>query len=102
MSALHPLVERILENRKIEERESFLNPSYINRHDPFLLTGMQSAVERILLAIQKEEKIAIWHDYDCDGIPGGALLFDFFRRIDYPVSTYVPERSEGYGLNEIG
>jgi single-stranded-DNA-specific exonuclease len=102
MTALHPLVERILENRNIEDRESFLNPSYINRHDPFLLTGMREAVARILEAIEKKEKICVWHDYDCDGIPGGALLFDFFSRAGYPVETYVPERSEGYGLNEEG
>ncbi len=102
MSARHPLVERILENRKIENRELFLNPLYDARHDPFLLTGMTEAVTRILEAIQKGEKICVWHDYDCDGIPGGALLFDFFRRIGYPIETYVPERSEGYGLNETG
>lgn len=99
---LHPLVERILENRKIENHEEFLNPQYEGRHDPFLLTDMDKAVARILAAIKNEEKICVWHDYDCDGIPGGALLFDFFRRIRYPVRMYVPERSEGYGLNETG
>ncbi|MES2014376.1 MAG: single-stranded-DNA-specific exonuclease RecJ [Patescibacteria group bacterium] len=99
---MHPLVERILENRKVEDRELFLNPLYDARHSPFLLKGMEVSVARILLAIEKEEKICVWHDYDCDGIPGGALLFDFFRRIGYPVETYVPERSEGYGLNETG
>ncbi len=102
MATLHPLVERILENRKITDRELFLNPLYDARHDPFLLKGMDVAVARILLAIEKGEKICIWHDYDCDGIPGGALLFDFFRRIGYEVETYVPERNEGYGLNVSG
>ncbi|MFA5876807.1 MAG: single-stranded-DNA-specific exonuclease RecJ [Candidatus Paceibacterota bacterium] len=102
MSILHPLVERILENRKITDKELFLNPLYDARHDPFLLKGMETAVARILEAIKKKEKICVWHDYDCDGIPGGALLFDFFRRIGYEVETYVPERSEGYGLNISG
>lgn len=102
MSILHPLVERILENRKIEDKELFLNPLYDARHDPFLLKGMDVAVARILDAIKKKEKICVWHDYDCDGIPGGALLFDFFRRIGCEIETYVPERSEGYGLNVPG
>lgn len=102
MGILHPLVERILENRKIENRDSFLNPSYTDRHDPFLFTGMDEAVTRILMALEKKEKICVWHDYDCDGIPGGALLFDFFRRAGYLINTYVPERSEGYGLNVDG
>lgn len=102
MAILHPLVEQILENRKIEDRELFLNPLYDARHDPFLLKGMDVAVARILLAIEKKEKVCVWHDYDCDGIPGGALLFDFFRRVGFEVETYVPERSEGYGLNTKG
>lgn len=102
MSASHPLVKRILENRKITDHEAFLNPLYDARHDPFLLKGMEVSVARILSAIEKGEKMAIWHDYDCDGIPGGSLLYDFFRQIGFPVLTYVPERSEGYGLNEAG
>lgn len=99
---MHPLVTRILENRKITDHEAFLNPLYDARHDPFLLKGMEVSVARILSAIEKGEKMAVWHDYDCDGIPGGSLLFDFFRQIGFPVLTYVPERSEGYGLNETG
>ncbi|MBX9765284.1 single-stranded-DNA-specific exonuclease RecJ [Patescibacteria group bacterium] len=102
MSAAHPLVKRILENRKIENVEAFLNPLYDARHDPFLLKGMSLAVPRIVSALKNGEKIAVWHDYDCDGIPAGALLYDFFRQIGFPVLTYVPERSEGYGLNEGG
>ncbi len=102
MTAVHPLVERLLEKRKIENKEAFLNPSYDTRHDPLLLTGMEKAVERVLRAIEDRQKIVVWHDYDCDGIPGGALLHDFFELIGYPISTYVPERSEGYGLNESG
>ena len=102
MPNLHPLVERILEKRGITDRESFLNPEYHTRHDPFLMKDMDVAVSRILSAIEHKETIAVWHDYDCDGIPGGSLLYDFFRRIQYPVHTYVPERNEGYGLNDAG
>ncbi len=99
---MHPLVERILENRSIENRESFLNPEYASRHDPFLMKDMDGAVLRILRAVKNGEKIAVWHDYDCDGIPGGAVLADFFQAIQYPVRMHVPLRKDGYGLNEKG
>ncbi|MBV9349540.1 MAG: single-stranded-DNA-specific exonuclease RecJ [Patescibacteria group bacterium] len=99
---MHPVIEGILEKRGLADTESFLNPSYDGRQSPFLLLDMEKAVDRILRAMKSNEKIAVWHDYDCDGIPGGALLYDFFRTIRYPVVTYVPERNQGYGLNEEG
>lgn len=99
---MSPLVARLLEERGIRDHESFLNPSYDGRHDPFLLPDMDKAVMRILKAIEKKEKIAVWHDYDCDGIPGGSLLSDFFMKIEYPVRLMVAERADGYGLNEAG
>lgn len=99
---MSPLVARLLEERGIIDHEAFLNPQYEARHDPFLLTDMDKAVERILGAIEKKEKIAVWHDYDCDGIPGGSLLSDFFMKIEFPVRMQVAERNEGYGLNTAG
>jgi single-stranded-DNA-specific exonuclease len=102
MGSLHPLVGRILEDRGIQDAEAFLNPNYDDRHDPFLMKDMDAAVSRILEAVQKGERICVWHDYDCDGIPGGALLSEFFGKAGYPVRTHVPERSDGYGLNETG
>ena len=102
MQLLHPLVERILEKRPVADRETFLHPSYTDRHDPFLMKDMDKAVERILRAIEAKETIAVWHDYDCDGIPAGALLHDFFESIQCPIRAHVPERSDGYGLNIPG
>jgi single-stranded-DNA-specific exonuclease len=99
---MSPLVQRLLEERGVTDTETFLNPTYESRYDPFLLPDMAVAVERILKAIQKKEKIAVWHDYDCDGIPGGSLLSDFFMKIEYPVRMMVAERNEGYGLNMQG
>ena len=98
---MNPLVQRLLEERGIVDHEAFLSPQYVT-HDPFLLPDMGVAVDRILKAIEKKEKIAVWHDYDCDGIPGGSLLSDFFMKIEYPIRLMVAERSEGYGLNEAG
>jgi len=98
---INPLVLRLLSERGVTDHEAFLSPQYVT-HDPFLLPDMGVAVDRILKAIEKKEKIAVWHDYDCDGIPGGSLLSDFFMKIEYPIRLMVAERSEGYGLNEAG
>ena len=103
-----PLVAQLLYNRGIKtnkEAEAFLNPSFENHlHDPFLLSDMKKAVDRILRAIKCDEKITIWSDYDADGIPGGALLYDFFKLIGFNnFENYIPNRRvEGYGLNLEG
>ncbi|MBI2618081.1 single-stranded-DNA-specific exonuclease RecJ [Candidatus Kaiserbacteria bacterium] len=99
------LLQELLMNRGVrtkEEADTFLNPNYdTHLHDPFLIKDMGKAVSRILRAIEKGERIAIWSDYDCDGIPGGVLLHDFFKKIAYAnVLNYIPHRhNEGYGLN---
>ncbi len=95
----------LLANRGIktsEEAEKFLNPDYKRDiHDPFLILNMGRAVERITAAIEAEEKIVVYGDYDCDGIPGSVVLHDFFKKIGYKnFSNYIPHRhKEGYGLN---
>jgi len=102
------LVEQLLYNRGLktkEEKEVFLEPDFIKHlHDPFLLPDMEKAVKRILKAIKNDERICIWSDYDADGIPGGALLHDFFKLIGFNnFINYIPDRHiEGYGLNTEG
>lgn len=103
-SDLHPLTIALLKKRGIEEKdfEDFLNPSY-EKHikDPFEIYGVGKAVERIITAIRNEEKICVYSDYDCDGIPGGVLLREFFDGIGYPVEMYIPHRhNEGYGVHK--
>ena len=63
---------------------------------------MKRAVKRILEAIEKKEKILIYSDYDTDGIPGGAVLYNFFKKIDYEnFANYITNRNrDGYGLTE--
>jgi len=87
-----------------EEAAHFLEPSYErDSHDPFLLPDMAKAVERILAAQKNAEHVAVWSDYDCDGIPGGVMLADFLRILGISVRHYIPHRhKEGYGLNKEG
>ncbi len=99
------LLKVLLWNRGIktkEEADKFLQPDYErDLFDPFLLPDMALAVERILRAIEKKEKIVIFSDYDADGIPGGVILHDFFERIGHiNFANYIPHRHlEGFGLN---
>jgi single-stranded-DNA-specific exonuclease len=100
-----PFLQELLYHRGIhtqEEAESFLNPNYYaHLHDPFLLPDMHLAVERINGALEKNEHIVIYSDYDMDGGPGGVILYDFFKKIGYTnFVNYIPHRhEEGYGLN---
>lgn len=95
----------LLYNRGIKTKEKadeFLNPNYeLGVYDPFLILNMGRAVDRIIRAINAKEKIVIYGDYDCDGIPGSVVLHDFFKRIGYEnFSNYIPHRhKEGYGLH---
>ncbi len=104
IAKLHPLTRTLLEKRGLTETDEicdFLFPSY-EKHisDPFLIHGMEKAVTRILDALKNKEKIAIYSDYDCDGVPGGVLLRTFFDDIGYPVEIYIPHRhNEGYGVH---
>lgn len=99
------LLRNLLEKRGIADEvaaEIFLNPSYErDLHDPFLMRDMEKACVRIFEATEAKEKILIYADYDCDGIPGAVILQDLFKLIKYDnYEVYIPQRnSEGYGLN---
>jgi len=105
LKAYSELTQILLSNRGIvsaQEAEIFLNPDYERDvHDPFLILGMERAVGRILSAVENKEKIVIYGDYDCDGIPGSVILHDFFKKIGYKnFENYIPHRhKEGYGMH---
>jgi single-stranded-DNA-specific exonuclease len=87
-----------------DEAEAFLSPSY-DKHlgDPMLIKDMKKSVERIAKAMRDGERIAVWSDYDCDGIPGGVVLHDFFKKAGANFTNYIPHRHhEGFGLNNGG
>ena len=100
------LLEHLLLSRGVtaENHKNFLNPDYAaDSHDPFLLPDMEKAVERILAAKKNNEHVAVWSDYDADGIPGGVMLSEFLRVLGLRVTHYIPHRhKEGYGLNIEG
>lgn len=101
---LSPLANQLLLARGVtaETVASFLSPNYDTElHDPFLLHDMDKAVERIVGAMKAGEKITIFSDYDCDGIPGAVVLHDLFAGLQYEnFANYIPHRHyEGFGLN---
>ncbi len=101
---LSSLLVNILINRGIttvEEVELFLNPTRDDFHEPFLMPDMEKAVNRILKAIENNEKVIIYGDYDADGITSITVLKKFLKERGLDVSEYIPNRlSEGYGLNK--
>jgi single-stranded-DNA-specific exonuclease len=101
------LVGHLLQKRGItapEDVEKFLKPDFVrDTHDPFLLNDMERAVVRVLSAMTQGERIAIYADFDCDGIPGASLMSDFFAKIGYSnIEVYLPHRDrEGYGFHTV-
>ncbi len=97
---------QILVNRGVtspKEAEDFLRCDLEDLHDPFLLKGMNKAVQRIKKAIARQERIMVWGDYDIDGITSCALLISVLKEMGACVSHYLPNRlEEGYGLNKKG
>ena len=97
------IFDEILKKRGLdtpEKRESFLNPSYDARHDPFLLPDMDKAVERLVKARKNQEKITIYGDYDIDGLTATTILLDALASFGFEhVDAFIPNRFvEGYGL----
>jgi single-stranded-DNA-specific exonuclease len=97
----------LLARRGITTREgaqAFLSPSY-DAHigDPLKILNMEKAAKRLAKAIESNERITVWSDYDCDGIPGGVILHDFLKKAGANFTNYIPHRHlEGYGLNIDG
>jgi single-stranded-DNA-specific exonuclease len=98
-----PLLARLLYNRGLhtaEEARRFLEPSLGDISDPFRLAGMEQAVERLIAAWRRREKIILYGDYDVDGTSATAMMQLFFQALGWPVECYIPSRlNEGYGLH---
>jgi single-stranded-DNA-specific exonuclease len=105
-ASISSVLAQILVNRGIKDAESirdFLYPSLDNFHDPFLLPDMDRAVERLKLAVKRDETVFIHGDYDADGITSTALLVSALKKFKLKTFYHIPNRiTEGYGISNIG
>lgn len=103
---VNPTLANMLINRGVESFEQakeYFRPSLSQLHDPFLMKDMGQAIARIEKAIQNEEKILVYGDYDVDGTTAVALVYSFLTGFYPHVEFYIPDRyKEGYGISEKG
>jgi len=104
---LNPVVCQLLAQREIESPEEvnpFFKPDWELLHDPFLMKDMDKAVDRLDLAIRRDEKILIYGDYDVDGTMSVSFLYQFLQDVGHrSLEFYIPDRyKEGYGLSAEG
>ncbi len=100
------IIATLLVNRGVsnfKEAEEFFRPKAEHIHDPFLMKDMDKAIERIQKAIQENERILIYGDYDVDGTTSVSLVYSFFKPIYSNIDFYIPDRyKEGYGVSKAG
>jgi single-stranded-DNA-specific exonuclease len=103
LSDFSPLMRQLLYNRGITDSTSamdFVNGDVGFPTEPLLLTGMREAVTRLHQAVTHQENVAIYGDYDADGVTSTALLVEFLSQLGLEARPYIPNRyDEGYGLN---
>ncbi|HEX2627895.1 MAG TPA: single-stranded-DNA-specific exonuclease RecJ [Chitinophagaceae bacterium] len=103
---IHPAICKILVQRGIDDFDTakdYFRPSLSHLHDPWLMKDMDKAVERILLAVSRKEKILVFGDYDVDGTTAVACMYQFLKKIHSPLDFYIPHRyREGYGVSKAG
>ena len=95
------LVQRGIET--FEEAKKFFRPTFADLHNPYLMKDMDKAVERIEKAIENEENILVFGDYDVDGTTAVSLVSSYLKTYYLNVATYIPDRyEEGYGVSFKG
>lgn len=97
------IFDELLRLRKIEDLNSFSNPDYDSLADPFLLPDMAAAVDRICFSVKNKQKIAIYGDYDIDGMTATTILTDALKMFGADVVNFIPSRFiDGYGMGKRG
>ncbi|MBE6188350.1 MAG: single-stranded-DNA-specific exonuclease RecJ [Rikenellaceae bacterium] len=104
---ISPVLANLLVQRGIdtvEKAEKFFDPQLRDLHDPFLMKDMDRAVERVEQALERNERIMVYGDYDVDGTTAVALVYKFLRQIGHTnLMFYIPDRyTEGYGISRKG
>ena len=103
---IHPVICKILIQRGIEtfeQAKDFFRPQLTSLHSPWLMKDMDKAVERVTRAVNLQEKILVFGDYDVDGTTAVASMFQFLKQIHSNLDFYIPHRyREGYGISKAG
>lgn len=97
------LFDQIIESRNISKTqlEKYLYPNFFkDQNDPRNIGGVMKSIKRIKKALDNNENIGIFCDYDADGIPAGAMLFRAFSKFNKNIFTFIPTRAEGYGISQ--
>ncbi|MEB2334282.1 MAG: single-stranded-DNA-specific exonuclease RecJ [Anaerolineaceae bacterium] len=104
LAVVPPILRQVLFNRGIgaeDEARAFVAAKTLVDTNPFQMIGMQAAIDRILFALDRNESIAVYGDYDVDGVTATALLVEALKALGADVRGYIPNRfDEGYGLNK--
>ena len=104
--SINKTLAKILVQRNVdsfEKAKKFFRPSLNDLHDPFLMKDMDIAVNRIEQAIQNNENILVFGDYDVDGTTAVSLMSSYLKTIHPNIATYIPDRyAEGYGVSYKG
>ncbi len=104
--SISPILSQLLVQRGIstyDEARSFFRPDLNDLHDPFLMKDMDRAVDRLTMAMQQNEKILVYGDYDVDGTTSVSLVYRFLIKFYSNLDFYIPDRYiEGYGISKKG
>lgn len=105
LNIAQPLAELLVQRgiHTFQEAKDYFRPSLKSLHDPFLMKGMDTAVQRIIRAIDNNESILVYGDYDVDGTTSVALVYSYLKKLNTDTFAYIPDRyKEGYGLSYLG
>lgn len=104
--SISPILSKLLLQRDIktfDEARAFFRPSLTDLYDPFLMADMDKAVNRLTVAMQNNEKILVYGDYDVDGTTSVSLVYKYLSKFYSNLDFYIPDRyTEGYGVSYIG
>jgi single-stranded-DNA-specific exonuclease len=104
--SVSPVISTLLYQRGIttfDQARDYFRPDLNQLYDPFLMTDMDKAVDRLETALKNKERILVYGDYDVDGTTSVAMVYSFIRKYHAEIDYYIPDRyTEGYGVSRLG